>query len=255
VPWRLEVQKFVPGYFKLPYGHAYGLHDLYINGPIAAYKKQVDFRRDIVPFALPDDIILELPDGNQAIPREKFLIALAKAIAKDPTIQFQKNLAPNFISWRTGQREQGLMTNMDPVVRAMRDWLHQCIARYQTRPREMLSPTLLQLSGRVARMTSLWGHTHLKVGKDEPHIHRDGFISGTFYVRLPSEISAPSNKSQNGCLRFGESLIDVPSANHMELTLKPAEGLLFVFPGYIPHRVIEFGPTAEHRISMSFDAL
>jgi hypothetical protein len=255
VPWRLEVPKLVPGYFNRPYGRAYGLHDLYINGPIAAYRKEVDFCRDIVPFALPDDIILQSLDGNHKIPREKFLIELARAIRKDPTLRFQKVLAPDGISWRTGLGSQGLMINMNPVVRAMQDWLHQCIALYQARPREMLSPTLLKLGGRGARMNSFWGHAHLKAGKEVPHIHRDGFISGVFYVRLPSELSALSNKSQNGCLRFGESLIDVPSPNHKELTLKPVEGCLFVFPGYIPHRILEFGPTAEPRISISFDAL
>ena len=131
------------------------MHDLYINGPIAKYRKEVGLRRDIVPFVLPDDIVHQSPDGNQTIPRDKYLIDLAKAIGKDPTLRFYKILATDGISSRTGPGPQGLMINMDPVVRAMRDWLHQCIARFQAGPREMWSPTLLRFGERGARMKNL----------------------------------------------------------------------------------------------------
>jgi hypothetical protein len=254
LPWRDQIIQSFPIYLKNPMGLGYYLHDAYLNGSVEDYDRHVDMRRDIIPFQLPDKIELTSSTGDTTIAPEIFLDLVAEAIRHDPTYKSQDSFIPQSISWRTGMGKRGLLISTAPVIQALRDWLTQCISEYLGKIRNVRFHLLSPLIKGSASLQSVWGVTYRHGGTEMPHIHRDGFVSGVFYVKLSPEISHASGDAQPGWLRFGEGLIDREPSHPRKLTLKPKEGCLFVFPGYIPHRMLEFGPSDQERICISFDA-
>ena len=101
----------------------------------------------------------------------------------------------------------------------------------------------------------MWGLVARALGSERPCIHGFGFVSGVFYVEPPSEVSQASTDVRRGWLRFAESLVNRQPLSPRQITLKPVAGTLFLFPGYIPHRILEFNAGEEERICISFDAL
>lgn len=253
-PWRQDLIGDFPDYLNSPYGLGYFMHDCYLNGPIEAYDRAVDIRRDIVAFGLPDDIELESPSGRRQMARETFLADLADAVRQEPSLKFQSWREPESKSWRTAMGNRGLMISEEPVVRAFRAWLTQRIFQYRQRLVDLEYHLVTRLTTHGANLRSMWGLVTQRQGFEVPHIHRDGFISGVFYVNLPREITEAAPGEQPGWLRFGESLIKKTPPHPRQITLRPTAGCLFVFPGYIPHRILEFDPSVDERICISFDA-
>jgi hypothetical protein len=90
-------------------------------------------------------------------------------------------------------------------------------------------------------------------GRQEPHIHAAGWMSGVYYVSAPRE---STNDPRSGCLVLGAFETDVQSADppwgirH----IAPVFGRLVLFPSYLPHATV---PTrsSEERICISFDVV
>ncbi len=92
-------------------------------------------------------------------------------------------------------------------------------------------------------------------GYKESHCHPPSWISGVYYVSVPSVV-ADSGTEHAGWLELGQ-----PPAGRFGLSCKvtvmdyqPKPGRLVIFPSYIYHRTLPF-ESSEKRISFAFNAI
>jgi len=89
-------------------------------------------------------------------------------------------------------------------------------------------------------------------GKHPPHIHEDSWLSGVYYVRIPSAVNEMSDERE-GWLEFGRPDYVVPDEFEPNVTaVKPEEGAALFFPSYFFHGTIPF-TGSEERIGIAFD--
>ena len=86
------------------------------------------------------------------------------------------------------------------------------------------------------------------------HIHRGGWLSGVYYVRVPACVSLVGEG--RGCIEFGP-----PQSVQRQLPdvfplcrIEPRAGTLLLAPSHYAHRTIPMG-VDEHRISFAFDVV
>lgn len=111
----------------------------------------------------------------------------------------------------------------------------------------------LEARPRKARMRA-WGLIQRGGDHEEWHLHRGGWLSGVYYVRVPGSVSA--QRSGAGCIEFGP-----PTALERVLPgyvpvrrYQPREGNVILAPSHHPHRTIPTGAD-EYRISFAFDVV
>lgn len=90
-------------------------------------------------------------------------------------------------------------------------------------------------------------------GFEEWHVHQHGWLSGVYYVDVPPTVAAATGRE--GCIAFGlpEDLVGGAVANaYGEQIVRPANGLLLLFPSHTYHRTFAHG-SAHRRICLAFD--
>ncbi len=98
-----------------------------------------------------------------------------------------------------------------------------------------------------------WGTLLDSGGRQEPHMHPLGWLSGVYYVELPNGMAADRN--QEGWLEFGRPPERVvchrqPATHRVE----PAVGRLVIFPSWMWHGTLPFR-SAQQRVSIAFDVM
>lgn len=98
----------------------------------------------------------------------------------------------------------------------------------------------------------LWGTLLSEGGHQHSHIHVGGWMSGVYYVSLPSALGSGEGNS-DGWIEFGSPPPEFDAAfEPMTITYEPREGDAFFFPSYLFHRTLPFSGN-ERRISLAFD--
>lgn len=97
-----------------------------------------------------------------------------------------------------------------------------------------------------------WGLIQKSGDYEDWHMHRGGWLSGVYYVRVPEPFSTAGDGA--GCIEFGPppSVAEAGAAPHGPLRIAPHEGLLLLSPSHHHHRTIPF-VSARRRISCAFD--
>jgi uncharacterized protein (TIGR02466 family) len=99
----------------------------------------------------------------------------------------------------------------------------------------------------------VWGVVLGEGGRQAPHLHPMGWMSGVYYVSLPADMQAAG--PQAGWLEFGAPPDRLTVTSEIETrTIEPVEGRLVLFPSYLYHRTLPF-ESVEPRISVSFDVV
>ena len=84
-----------------------------------------------------------------------------------------------------------------------------------------------------------------------PHIHPSAWLSGVYYVALPSSLGADDDGTA-GWIEFGRPYWDFQIRAEPETRLiEPEEGLMLLFPSYMFHRTLPFhrlGRAHQHRL-------
>ncbi len=89
-------------------------------------------------------------------------------------------------------------------------------------------------------------------GWHPPHIHESSWLSGVYYVKVPSIVDE-CDEEQAGWLQFGQPDFDVPEKWELDVTaIKPEEGAVVSFPSYFFHGTIPYAGEGE-RIGIAFD--
>jgi tetratricopeptide (TPR) repeat protein len=99
-----------------------------------------------------------------------------------------------------------------------------------------------------------WGLIQRRDEYEEGHIHPAGWLSGVYYVKIPSSVSAAGPGP--GCIEFGPPTAVAREMPDLAPTRRylPKEGRLLLAPSYFQHRTIPSG-VDEHRISIAFDVV
>ena len=86
-------------------------------------------------------------------------------------------------------------------------------------------------------------------GKLKPHIHDNGWISGSIYINVPSKLAADDG---NLVLSLGEEKDSIDAQINKRRMVNVATGSLVLFPASLTHWTIPF-EAEEERIVLAFD--
>jgi tetratricopeptide (TPR) repeat protein len=91
-------------------------------------------------------------------------------------------------------------------------------------------------------------------GKMLPHIHLAGWLSGVYYVEVPSVVDDPG-AGRAGWIEFGPPRADIRLTRRpLTRAVKPEPGMLLTFPSYFWHDTVPLPPeNAEPRLIFSWD--
>jgi tetratricopeptide (TPR) repeat protein len=172
--------------------------------------------------------------------------ALADALAKLHTAREH----PLGQSLRQGTQTTRDLTQVDdPIVQAYLAALREPIAAYIATMRDPDHPW----SGRRSddfKLSGAWSVRLKPNGRHVNHIHPAGWISSSYYVSLPKEVTG--NAAQAGWIKFGEPPRPMPGCG-IERAVEPQIGRLVLFPSYFWHGTIPIA--AGERLTAPFDVI
>jgi tetratricopeptide (TPR) repeat protein len=195
------------------------------------------------------EIALPVPDGFADI--SAFNAALSEEILSNPhgLGEFPTGEEANrgsrrvhaLFAGRSPELVRGLLTTLQRLVEA---WSPAPVGAFDPWPAARPGTARLNAGGLIQRGSDY----------EEWHIHRGGWLSGVYYVRVPPMVATHSDG--RGCIEYGPpprlaSAMPglIPSRRHI-----PREGFLLLAPSHYPHRTIPTG-AAEPRISFAFDVV
>jgi uncharacterized protein (TIGR02466 family) len=191
---------------------------------------------------------LSLPRGFASL--AEFNAGLAAAVLADPSLVD----SPASKSTRGGSQTGEFNADQQPLLGALRDAL-------DTELRAVIADW--QASGHASHPAMAWATDHWTLrlwatvlgpgGYQLPHLHPLGWLSGVYYVQVPSGLAAEAGDA--GALEFGQLPAPVRYTHEPERRIVPAvAGRLVVFPSYFHHRTLPFA-SREQRISIAFDVM
>lgn len=159
--------------------------------------------------------------------------------------------------WRTHPLEQSLrhgsqtqvdLTRVDtPVMRALFATLTHTIDGHVATLGTGTDPVRRRNTG-AWRFAGAWSVRLLPGGFHTDHVHPNGWISSAFYVALPDAVA----REPEGWLAFGRPGVPTRPALAPFRRIRPAPGLLALFPSYLWHGTEPFGGAAP-RLTVAFD--
>ena len=86
-------------------------------------------------------------------------------------------------------------------------------------------------------------------GELQPHIHEQGWLSGSVYINVPAKSTANSG---NLVVSLGEEKDAIDARINVEKVINVVTGSLVLFPASLMHHTIPF-ESEEERIVLAFD--
>lgn len=101
------------------------------------------------------------------------------------------------------------------------------------------------------RINGSWSVRLRRAGYHASHVHPRGWISSACYVALPGDLDP---RGEEGSLGFGAPGILTRPALPAEYRVRPAPGMLVLFPSYLWHGTAPFA-SDEARLTVAFDVV
>ena len=100
----------------------------------------------------------------------------------------------------------------------------------------------------------LWAIKMKGGGNLHPHIHKDGWLSGVYYVDVPAVVN-DVNAREPGWLKIGTPRRDIQlSREPVTRSVKPEPGMMVTFPSYFWHDTMPLPEdNTEQRLCLAFD--
>jgi len=157
-----------------------------------------------------------------------------------------------FQSLRHGtETTQDLARSTDPAIRALFSAFAEPIRRYLAHVGEGSDPLRRRNHGRW-RFNGSWSVRLRTSGFHTNHVHPRGWLSSACYIDLPEGMS--NGTSEEGMLTFGEPSIITSPALKAQYSVRPAVGMLVLFPSYFWHGTVPFR-SEQPRLTVAFDAV
>jgi uncharacterized protein (TIGR02466 family) len=213
---------------------------LNLTGRLDEARHLADLERDITIFSLP------APAAYESLPA--FNKQLVTALCADPSL----TLNPGNKTTRGGLQSGELVGQPDVRIKEFYEGLENVLDGYLTdlaarpdHPQFSTMPTQYRLES--------WSTILDADGHQLPHIHPTAWLSGVYYVAVPSEIT-PEDPAHQGWLEFGASGYGLPDHDGPTRLVPPQEGNVVLFPSYFFHRTLPFKSDTK-RISIAFDLI
>ncbi len=201
----------------------------------------VDFKRLIMVSEI------DTPKGFETI--GEFNAALVDHIRAHPSLDF----SGISLSCHNGATSDELLVEPKGPVGLLENAINAAAAGYVARLADRSDhPWTARLPALEGFELSAWCTLLRSQGYQHGHIHPSAWLSGVYYVSLPSVVGAEEG-DQSGWIEFGRApFFYACEDQHALLPIKPREGMIVLFPSYFYHRTIPF-ESAEERITVAFD--
>jgi uncharacterized protein (TIGR02466 family) len=176
---------------------------------------------------------------------------LARAVYEHPTLMRD----PPGKATMQGSQTLEILNSAERPLAALQREIEAAVADYMAET-VAASPSLFPAPPETRRLHG-WGVVLRSSGHQTAHFHPAGVVSGVYYVRIPAVVRS-GEAGDAGCIKFG-----VPEPGHagpqaaptrLTTSVRPAEGLMILFPSYFWHQTIPFEST-EERVCIAFDLL
>lgn len=188
--------------------------------------------------------VTDAPIGTGWRDLPAFSADLSREILDNRTLQYE----PHDKTTRGGVQTRELMTGQPPALVALLSACRVQVEHYVEACRRQGIASPVAMPPPRVRMHA-WATVLEASGHQAAHIHRDGWVSGVYYVA-------------DGGAAPGRGTLCVPAtprgiagrASWPCDDIEPRVGRLVLFPSYFPHRTTPTG-TAHPRISVAFDVI
>jgi tetratricopeptide (TPR) repeat protein len=207
----------------------------------ARYERLCDYRQLVLPLEIsPPPPWTDLPG---------FLADLTASLER---VHDPNGHALLFQSLRHGtETTRDLTQSTDRAVRGLFAAFAEPIARYLEHIGKGTDALRRRNDGRW-RFNGSWSVRLRDRGFHMSHVHPRGWISSAFYVALPQVMTEA--RTDEGVLSFGKPGILTSPALEPEYTVRPAPGMLVLFPSYFWHGTVPF-QSPQPRLTVAFDAV
>jgi len=200
---------------------------------------------DLDRFILPQ--LIDVPNGFDGI--ADFNRALSEHLMGHPTL----TSAPTSHATRNGFHSGELLAEPRGPFVAFRDIIIDAFHRYRRQFVGEASHPFLDCCPDEFEI-SVWGVVMQEMGHQVPHIHPAAWLSGVYYVEVPSTVS-DANGGHAGWIEFGRPPGDLHAQHTPETKLfQPEEGKMLLFPSHFYHRTLPLSGD-RRRISIAFDVM
>lgn len=174
---------------------------------------------------------------------------LIDAITNHPTIKYE----PKDYSTRKGYHTGDITDDTDGPIAILLQWFRKNIDLTIKQSRKSKKSAFDRRAPKYYRLNA-WGVVMEDQGHQASHIHRDAWLSGVYYVKVPDSVHADDH-DHAGWIEFGTPH-DFPKRKTVSDTqlVMPSAGKSIFFPSFFYHRTIPL-KSSETRISIAFDVL
>jgi uncharacterized protein (TIGR02466 family) len=192
---------------------------------------------------------IDIPDGYDSV--EAFNADLHDELAK----HYHNPYHPMDQTMRGGvQTPNNLFQNPTGLVRVLKEHISKAISNFIDDLEPDPGNPFLRFINREFVFTGVWSTIIKESGFDRSHIHNEGWMSGTYYAKIP-DFDEEQLTEHDGCIQFGEPPKRYASErNATQRIIPPQVGTVVLFPSYYWHGVRGFDRNGV-RHSISYDVI
>lgn len=177
--------------------------------------------------------------------------ALSEFASHEPSMREDP---PEYATYRSWHTTTNLADSPNEAIEVLKRFIGYAFEqRLKTLPRE--DPTHPFVRGPPQRVhIDLWAVKMASGGKMHSHIHPDGWLSGVYYVDVPSIVNDPQGQ-EAGWLKIGTSRPDFKLTRQpLTFSVKPEPGMMVTFPSYFWHDTVPLPEdNREQRLCLAYD--
>ena len=191
---------------------------------------------------------LTTPQGYESL--EQYLRQLEKSLLAKHISEIE----PLEQTLRNGtQTAPRLFHSQDSEIQVLRDQLQGIVKMYIDELPDDSSHPMYRRKSEHFKFSGSWSVKLKPNGFHVNHVHPEGWISSSFYIQIPSSVSAEDGGFE-GCIKFGESPLGLGDREIVERAIRPEAGMVVLFPSYIWHGTVPFsGSEEDYRLTAPFD--
>ncbi|MDT0582902.1 2OG-Fe(II) oxygenase family protein [Brumicola blandensis] len=203
-----------------------------------AYQEFIMLSHSIKAFELP------VPEGYDCL--EMFLSDLKALLSSMHTT----NTRPLQQTLRKGTQTPGrLLERGEPLLNKLKWAYESTVSKYISALPDDDQHPFLRRKSKHFKITGSWSVKLDNLGFHVNHVHPDGWISSACYIAVPDNLS-----ESEGCIRFGQSPLELGDKDTPDLSITPQAGQLVLFPSFMWHGTLPYH-SEQMRLTAPFDVV
>ena len=177
--------------------------------------------------------------------------ALSAFASSEPSLREDP---PQYATRKAWHSTVNLADYADPALDELKKFIDH-VFRQRTRALSQEDPAHPFARAAPARYyLDMWAIKMKDGGQLYPHIHVDGWLSGVYYVDVPSIVNDPG-ANHAGWLQLGTSRMDIKLEREpLVRGIRPEPGMMVTFPSYFWHDTVPLpSSNSEQRLCLAFD--